>query len=74
MPATPKGLVTVLMLVRMAVARIGNHEALRAGKRWNRACGIEGRPMQRPPRYWLNLAVPDPVAGSNEVVVLTLVL
>ncbi len=77
MPATPTGLVTRLTLVIMVSMRLPESETMKlcmpvpvrtAPVLSNTA------PTQRPPRYWLKLLLPDPVTGSNEVVVLTLVL
>ena len=77
LPATLKGLVTKLKLVTMASMRLPESEAMklcvpvpvRIAPVLSKAA-----PAQLPPRYWLKLALPDPVVGSNDVVLLTLVL
>ena len=77
LPATPKGLVTTLKLVTMVSMRLPESETIKLCVPVPvKTAPVLSKtaPMQRPPRYWLKLLLPDPVAGSNEVVVLTLVL
>ena len=77
MPGTPNGLLTKLRLVIMVSMRLPESETIKLCVPVPvRTAPVLSKtaPMHRPPRYWLKLLLPDPVAGSNEVVVLTLVL
>ncbi|SRR6266478_3296030 len=77
MPGTPTGLVTTLKLVTMVSMRLPESETMKLCVPVPvRTAAVLSKtaPMHRPPRYWLKLLLPDPVAGSNEVVVLTLFL
>ena len=77
MPGTPNGLVTKLRLVIMVSMRLPESETIKLCVPVDtRVAPVVSKtaPLQRPPRYWLKLLLPDPVVGSNDVVVPTLVL
>ena len=77
LPASPKGLATTLKLVIMVSMRLPEWDTMKLCVPVpSRIAPVLSKtaPMHRPPRYWLKLLLPDPVARSNEVVVLTLFL
>ena len=77
MMSESKAPATALKLVRIVFMRLPESEAMKLCVPVNVRTApalSKPAPMQLPPRYWRKLAVPDPVVGSNEVIVLTVVL
>ncbi len=77
MMSESKAPATALELVRIHLMRLPESDTMKLCVPVNvRTAPVLSKPapMQIPPRYWRKLAVPDPVLGSNEVVVMTVVL